>query len=75
MHPREGVVRGGRPVGALKSPVLVTAFQRSPFGDVGQLSPDSLDLAQGPLTKVVIRRFQHHFRTIPANRYIFRNVD
>jgi hypothetical protein len=75
MRAREGVMRGGRSVGTLKSPVLVAAFQRSPFGNVGQLSPDAFDLAQCPLTKIVIGRFQHHFRTIPANRYIFRNVD
>jgi hypothetical protein len=54
MYPREGVMRGGRPVGAFKSPVLVAAFQRSPFGDVGQLSPHTFDLAQGPLKKVVV---------------------
>jgi hypothetical protein len=71
MHPREGVMRGGCPVGALKSPVLVAAFQRSPFGDVGQLSPDAFDFAQCPLTKVVIGRFQHHFSTISCTSLHF----
>ena len=75
MSSREGVMRGRRPVRAFKSPVLVAAFERTAFGDVGQLPPYPLNLAQGPFTKVVVSRFQHHFRTILGIANVFRKAN
>jgi len=63
MSPRERVLCRLGPVHPFKSPVFVVPLRRAPFGKVGELSPCPLDLAQGPLTKVVVSRFQRHSQT------------
>jgi len=55
--------------------VLVASIRRSPFGEINQPLPDAVDLAQGPLAKVVVSRFQHHFCTISQIDNIFRKTD